>query len=272
MRTFLASFVLVAGSMGLTSAIAGCSSDDSAAADKYASTSEFAQAMAEAECTAVARKCGSDVSACLAKRRTFWDARSVESRPRSYTSSRVEACVNAWRAAHEDGELTPAEYDPAIAGSAADICERVFQGSAGKAQACTTDYDCSGDLQCDVIGAATAVPTRLCATPIEKMLGEGCANAGEYCAAGSYCAANGEVRNCIIRRIEAQTCGPNEVCTEDLRCALGLCQKRYVAGGECTSNSDCASSAPLCLEAAGVKKCRPALSFGLDSPVCAPYR
>jgi hypothetical protein len=264
-KGFAACFVAFGG---LALATAACSSDDG---PKYGSVDSFLDALADAECAGVATRCGLDRETCVRARKTYWRTWASARSDREYVASKAERCVDDWRRAHEDGALEAREIDPFVRDSVAERCERVFEGKGEALAPCNIDlggFDCAGDLICDQLGDV-ARNTFICAKRVEKKNGEGCANPGEVCERGFYCA--GEIAVCVPKKRENEACGPASPCAEDFRCDGTACRPRLKAMDACTSRDECPSSAPLCTEVAGARRCLASLTFGTASPACTPY-
>ena len=232
----------------------------------------FAQGMAEAECAGVAARCGVPVATCEQKRKDFWTAEAAKRSARTFVVTRAMACITAWQAAYADGVLTPAEIDVTVSGSAADLCERAFQGPVADRQPCTSNYDCATDgSSCDVVGALSAMEVRVCAQPMAKKSGDGCANPGDTCAVGTYCGLQGGLATCVAKNQKGLACSDSSPCAEDFRCSGGSCIDRVMAGQPCMTVDDCAQNAHLCIDVSGTTRCLASLTFGTGSPACQPY-
>ncbi|MFO0680125.1 MAG: hypothetical protein U0169_26620 [Polyangiaceae bacterium] len=264
LREFFPALVVV------TLSVAACSSGEEA--PKFPTVTAFASGMAEAECETVATKCGIDLAACKSKRATYWQNAATSRTGRTYTPAQAERCVDAWRLANADGELSAAELSVTATTSASYLCERVFEGATAEKQACSKDFDCQGDLVCDEVGARAANSQFLCAKRAEKAAGDYCSNPGDVCAAGSYCALSGGVATCVAKKGDGQSCSDFEPCSETLRCTAGLCRARNAAGQECATDGDCRTDAPICADNGGTKTCLAVIAFGTGAAVCAPYK
>ncbi|MSP63699.1 MAG: hypothetical protein EXR72_25805 [Myxococcales bacterium] len=241
-------------------------------ADRYPSVDSWAQGMAEAECAGVASKCAAPEMACQQARKTYWVADGAKRSARKYTVERAPGCVDAWRAAHADGELKANEIDVAVMASAMRTCERVFQGTVMEKMPCASDFECAGDaFLCDEIGAVGPMSPKLCARKVDKKKGDFCANPGEVCEVGTFCADVNKLATCVARRAKTEACGDTAPCLEDGRCDTGTCKERLVIGQSCVANEECAPAAPLCLEVSGSKSCLSSLTFGTKAPICIPY-
>ena len=177
---------------------------------------------------------------------------------RKFVEGNVAACINMATAAYaKTSPITPADT--------ADIdeaCNYVFQGT-GEVQIaeCTVKYDCAGRVVCD---------KGFCANAVTSAVNTPCAGPGAVCAAGSYCAPNASGNLvCTAKGIAGATCSATVPCLETLRCA-GTCGERLPMNSACTSNDDCATTAPYCDPYQG-NVCFSGLFFAPNSTSCADY-
>jgi hypothetical protein len=145
----------------------------------------------------------------------------------------VDACIAKTKEIYAKRNITPSDIK-----AQAEVCERVFQGSLAKGASCSSAYACSGTLVCD---------RNFCAEKRDVNVGDGCANPGEVCAAGSYCAdVGGGIRQCKAKVAVGGQCSATLPCDENSRCASGTCAARLGAGESCPTDDDCGTSAPRC--------------------------
>jgi hypothetical protein len=112
-------------------------------------------------------------------------------------------------------------------------CDQVYRGPRTVNAICELDADCTPGLICDKFycGTKTVVPQ-----------GAGCANIGETCPAGSYCAVLAEgLRTCAPKIGLGGACNVSTPCLEALRCPAGVCAVQLGIGEKCTVDQDCAS-------------------------------
>jgi hypothetical protein len=115
-----------------------------------------------------------------------------------------------------------------------EACDQVYRGPRVANAPCEFDADCTPGLICDKLycGTKTVVPQ-----------GAGCANIGETCTAGSYCAVLAEgLRTCVARIGLGGACGEATPCSETLRCLAGVCAAQLNIGDACSADQDCASA------------------------------
>ena len=251
----------------LAGALAACGSEE--APPRLASSANFCADKASAECKA-AVNCGNPVPACQAQRtKACTDLVAASTAAgRKYSMDFAQACLDKTGALY--AKTTPLSPDDFAA--VQDTCERVLQGAIAANNACTkSDYDCTGKLVCD---------KGFCATAAVKKAGEPCANPGETCAKGSYCAPLPTgVSVCQAKKAKGASCSTTDKaigpCAEDFRCVTEIvgatCADRIASGGACTPGEDqCAVAAPYCDVTA--KKCVAGAIFGpTATELCKGY-
>jgi len=237
--------------------LAGCGGGGSS---KPITESDFCSQKADAECQ-VTDRCGSTKDACKAERMakcTEFASAAKASGKRFFVAANVGTCINLTTAAYaKTSGITPTDT-----AGIDDACNYVFQGD-GEVQidACTVKYDCAGRVVCD---------KGFCANPTTSAVDTPCAGPGAVCAAGSYCAPNtaGNLV-CIAKGTTGMPCSATMPCLETLRCA-GTCGERLPMNSACTSNDDCAATAPYCDPYAG-SVCFSGLFFAPNSSSCADF-
>lgn len=214
-----------------------CSSSE---ADKYPSSEAFCAARAQEECQ-VAGFCGTSADKCKSQRQGLCtnEAAQASNAGRLYRASNAEDCITKAHNLYAKTSFTPAEK-----GSVDYACGRVFKGNVQVNGPCQIDFDCNGDYVCD---------KGRCAGKTAKKLNEPCANPGEVCEAGTYCAKDGSgLVVCQAKRTLGQPCSTSATepapCIETARCAgTGVCETRVPQGGTCDVGFDqCAAEAPYC--------------------------
>jgi hypothetical protein len=257
---------------GMAAMAAACSST-SAPTDKYPSVDSFCEALAGAECQEAAY-CEVDASACKAVRKPLClaDATKAQGQGRTYTPSKAPDCVDAATKTYGSNNINPADLR-----TLSDTCGRVYQGSVAKNAQCTPDpnlavsdpdlaqaqasLQCAGDAICD---------KNHCGDKVTKTSGQGCANPGEVCDTGYYCAGtNGNPMVCTPKLTLNQPCSATAPCAETFHCVSGACQARADIGGACGVNADCTSN--FCDQYNGFK-CGKALIFApAEAVLCGQY-
>lgn len=255
----------------ITTALLACASKK--VEEPYATTDLYCVARAQAECSKVADSCLASAPDCQGarKQRCMAEAAAAVSTVRSYKPANVQACLDAITLAYSDTKLTVAEEDPttsgAFGGTFPYACARVFEGSAQKADKCTTDFDCVAGLVC---GTSRASNEKRCATKTSKRRADECANAGDTCEAGSFCSARAV---CDAAKAKEEPCSETEPCGERLRCdpVAKKCVDRVSIGQGCAAHTDCLPEAPYCLPLQVGSQCAKDLTFAPGVPSCRDY-
>lgn len=275
---------LTFGALGMIATACSSSSSSSAPPNPYPDVEHFCAAVAQAECQ-VLPNCETATSALTTECETYRQSEcesgsiivqfpgSSSALSRTYTSANVTACLNALNTAFAPASsgVNLVSYDQLFGtGNLIDTCEAVFVGTAANGAACNTDYDCttSGDVCAPVLGQTQGQ----CATPTSKMLGDACANPGDECASGSYCAPSASsLPKCVAAVTVGQSCDATTVgeCGASGQCAGGVCAALSELNGACGSNTDCDSG--LFCDLYGGGKCEKALNLGSGSPDCSGF-
>jgi len=154
---------------------------------------------------------------------------------RPFNPSRTADCLSRSGDTYRKSPIVPAD----LAGLDA-VCERVFSGAKKKGDPCATDFECDGALVCDVVCADKTVLTKGAFCGVVP---------GSVCGVGLYCGAlaGQPFKMCMDRPVEGQACAAEIPCLETLRClGTSVCGARLGISQPCTSNDDCATSAPYC--------------------------
>ena len=244
--------------VAITGLLAGCGGGGGG---KPITETDFCNQKAEQECQVSAR-CVTDTDACKADRMaacTAFGTAAKASGTRFFESGNVGNCISKTQSVY----AKTAPITPTDTADMNDACNYVFQGKAKVTEACTVKWDCADKNHiCD---------KGLCAPKVTKNSGDLCGNPGEICNTGSFCLMSGATYMCVARVASGMPCNASTPpCLETLRCAAGTCADRVSTGASCTTDDDCASSAPYCDPYAG-SKCDPGLSFAAGSPSCADY-
>ncbi len=219
-----------------------CSSDDPV---KFGSSDQYASARAEAECGNLAKKCGASVEACTTKRKTTLNNASAAAanQGRSYRPNAVQDCIDTINDVYKNGAT---DVTPDGEAKAEKVCQRVFGGTKPERTPCTNTFECDGALICDgVCIAEETVP-----------LNGGCANAGQVCAAGTYCQPKGGKKFCVEKNAKGAICTADSPCVETLRC-VNQCVDKVSVGEPCDTDAECSVDAPFCDLSSMPRKCRP---------------
>ena len=234
LETLRRSAIIIMGLVGVGAFGAACSKSDSTP-----TIASFCAQKAEKECgtkdKGVALDCGTTVAACT-------NARSVacitvatqQSGLHPLRADAIDNCLSKTATAYAAATITPD-----LRAAADDACARVFSGmnkGAATDPPCASDVDCDTGLICD---------RTVCAMPVSVAANARCNNPGETCPATQYCAGTYPQQVCTDKAAAGAACtaGP---CLDTLRCMNGFCADKVGTRGACTTNADCASTAPYC--------------------------
>jgi hypothetical protein len=220
---------------------------------------EFCQEYARRECAKVATLCTFAPASCEPVRTAACRQRSASSKTgaRQYSAGAGDKCLDA-----VDKAYATVPIDATRLAELAAACERVFQGQAASREACTVDYDCAGELTCE---------QGRCATRKVVAANEGCANLGETCPRGQFCAREGLDPVCTKRQDSGAACSDARPCLEDFRCT-GTCTAKLEAAATCAASDECKSG--YCNEyppAGSPRKCSVGLNFSEGSSSCQAF-
>jgi hypothetical protein len=224
---------------------------------------DFCNQKATEECKAAVKACVVvTMDACMTERTAACTqfATNAAVSPRVFTQANVGNCISKTRSAYGKTTITPKDF-----ADVDDACNFVFQGNVANLMPCTIKYDCAGapnSMICD---------KGFCAKPVTKKKGEQCSDKGAICETGAYCLLDTTTTtySCIAKAGPGAVCDANTPCLENLRCA-GTCTDRIPAGGSCSSNDDCVTSAPFCDNSVN-NICDTGLTFSPNAPSCADY-
>jgi len=226
---------------------------------------QFCASKAEKECVVTAR-CGTATpDACKMQRKAVCTAVANASKtaPRVFHPENVNSCLNTTNTVYTKASaITPAEL-----ADMDDKCAYVFQGNAPATGNCAVKYDC--------MSMSNICDKGICANKVNKNKGDLCANPGEVCNIGAYCAqdpAHNNLFYCLAKAAQGMPCSAAVPCVENLRCdgVTNSCQPRANATESCTTNDDCVSGASYCDPYIG-NKCDTGLSFAGGAAACAAY-
>jgi hypothetical protein len=260
-------FRAVATATASASLVLACSAGTQQAG--YPDIGAFCAAKAHAICQ-ISDRCAFDAQQCEAYQDGLCrsDAKqATASGTRVYNTANASTCVDALNRAFGNGATSVAFQLLKGPGSLADKCQRVFAGSAMMNSACTTDYDCQGNLLC--VLASPGGTSLVCAKAIPTQKGDYCQDPGSQCSTDTYC---GKQPNNLW--LCASAAGPGSVCNDAVpcvseeRCVAGTCQMRLGLGDLCNSDGDCPSVAPYCDQFAAPGICTAGLSFATHSADC----
>jgi hypothetical protein len=254
MRTHL---VTSLAAVGLGAIVVACSLSIAPPPDQ--SVSDFCNDWAKAKCQLGNGPCAFSETTCAAYQTTVCMnfVSAAESGTRQYKQSNGKACINALNAAYGG---SPSFIPAATLLELDATCGKVVVGSQALNQSCTGDNDCSGTLVCaPVVGQNQSV----CVSAVtQKDAGDFCADPGDECQGDSYCAAQaGGSPKCVPTAPTNTSCSASSPCGSSDTCQNGTCRARGGNGATCTSNADCAASAPYC-DTYPPAACTTGLTFG----------
>lgn len=252
----------------------GCSSTP---AVPFQTVTDFCSEKAKQECQ-VAATCAIDATTCQTVRAQQCNvdaSKATSGGTRQYYQPNAQACITKVQQAYQ-GASKVAYSDLYGTGSIDDLCNRVFQGTADKNQACQSNYDCTSSRICTP--ATPGGTSKVCADPAPKNSGDFCSDPGSVCATGSYCAVSGSgAAQCKARPDQGQACSAAAPCLESLHCVGGTCAMRVAIGQTCNPNedpsdpnADCGPNGPYCDTFAG-DICTIGLTFATNASDCKAF-
>ncbi len=231
--------------------LVGCHFGDSPLTEE-----EFCQQYARRECDRVAMFCATTGDACQRVRAQACRDVSARSKTngRQYTPANTDRCLEKVTDTYRSLPISSTNLT-----LLADVCGRVFQGIKRAGDDCVADPECTGNLICD---------KGRCGVPkVVSSLG-GCANIGEECPRGEYCALSRALYMCVRRQDKGAACSVDVPCIEKFQCSGGACMDLLNDGTDCTVDTQCSSG--YC-NPYGSRRCAAGLSFSPDSPSCLAY-
>jgi len=246
--------------LALGAAVGGAACSSSAT-DKYPSFDVMCADVATQECQVTTRCVTITTEACTAARKKLClDAGSAAiAAGRRYNSAGAQGCVDKAKATYASDKSIVTPKDLA---DLEETCQRVYEGSADKAGACTRDYDCASSRVCTV---------GHCGDKTLKGKNDGCANPGDVCdpSQNLYCQPQTGTSTCVVRAVKGEVCTTAIPCEVGLRC-VGTCQDGAAPGASCSRNEDCGTAAPFCDPYAG-GICTPGLTFSVGGSDCRAF-
>jgi hypothetical protein len=246
--------------------VAACSS--SSASSPFPDVGSFCTGLASAECTGVAAICGNSVSACNTARAAHCNSlatgtAATETDPfslpagsaRQYTAANAQACIDQVNKTYALRTIGPTDFK-----TEQTACNEVFQGSAAKNAACTTNADCTGAFICD---------KNVCATQVSKNITDPCGDPGDVCDPTTSFCATGNARTCTALAASGAICSAAVPCQANLLCT-GTCGPKKASGSLCNTSAECDTPAPFC-DPNNSNKCDLGLSFAAGAPSCKAF-
>jgi hypothetical protein len=222
-----------------------CSSkDEETGVNPLSTVDGFCTDFANAACLSdVVARCGTSMEACLGKQKAY----CVSELPRHADSTKalivakVQACINAVRAAYTDTVLTAEEYETV----------RHF------ANACS--------------GLQDPNPTTGTTVYYNRSAGQSCVP-GDVCQPGNYC----DGAHCIERPgvggeccEDSATCSSKVLCVETTLCRNSVCELKPGVGEACANDAECAAGS-FC--GGGPAICVTEVALGRMEPLCVEMR
>lgn len=248
----------------------GCTVEEDAPPDPFATRAGFCDAWAE--------------NACAPKVITYCNAKSVEAckttqsefclglLPDNYASTHAKDCLDAVKGAYEDAELDPDELQIVL--HLAAPCDQLSKGTRADGQSCTAADDCdtAGGFSC-IMKQGEAQGT--CGEPEEVAAGEACDGPSQVCKSGYFC--NGE--NCVAYKKTGVACEgdyqckPTDHCSKDSAdAATGTCAVRADLEEACSADTDCQSNYCVIESGATEGVCAGTIRLSRTEPICENLR
>jgi Dickkopf N-terminal cysteine-rich region len=198
--------------------------------------SGYCSAYAKAIC-AIGSTCQFETSTCETYQTTQCTtaASAAMDGTRQYTSTNVQACINALNGAYGG---SPTSISASSLQGVATACNEVFVGTSALMGPCKNNYDCATSSQ---ICASAPGQSAVCTTATPKLLGQACADPGDQCPAGAYCAPQSGTSTCVMAPAAGSACSSSEMCGSSGTCLNGVCQAVGQVGAICNTDADCSS-------------------------------
>lgn len=261
-----------AGTLALLGSLLSCSGvEEGPGAERMAALSQasgFCTEWAEAACNeTVVRHCAArNQDACIASQQTYCERLMPAM---DYEADQAMVCLDAVKAAYDDGELDATERD--IVHNLAEPCEQMFSGSLGEGESCSRSNECRTEdgLTC-VIRQGDSLGTCQEREVVEG--GFSCTEVNQVCAEGFYC--DGE--HCVATRQDGDSCDEKNPCAQDLECVseddVQECKPKYRTGEGCREDNDCLSD--ICVRSPGAERglCADTLVLSAGDALCDSLR
>jgi hypothetical protein len=238
--------------LGLLLAL-GCGNEN-----KTLTATEFSSQYVQVVCEAVYEACVMPFDTCAAWQSADRTKKAQEAagKRRLFMPPSAEACL-----AKASSTYSQIKQNVALRGTDLQdlnqVCDFVYRGSSQANQQCDADADCIVGLICD---------KGFCGTKTTVLANAGCANIGETCPPGHYCALSVStgLRTCQPKLGVGSPCDVSALCLENLRCAANVCVDQVGMGEVCTADQDCNTG--FCEPYAGV--CANDVRFARHSDAC----
>lgn len=184
--------------------------------------------------------------------------------PAGFSDAKGDACIDAVRAAYEDGDLRDEELG--VVFKLAGPCALIVKGPGAVGDDCDDDSDCNAPDGLSCVKKTTD-EEGTCQKPVIVAAGRDCSEAAQVCADGFYC--NGE--NCVEAKASGRDCSSQEECASGLFCSEeGECQAGREVSASCESDVECESG--ICLGDDDEKTCTDRIVLARSEPICDTLR
>jgi hypothetical protein len=243
----------------------GCSGEDAPEPNPLANKAGFCTEWGRAACqqTVVSACNAASVEDCVASQRAFCE--SVV--PRTYTSTKAEACIAAVKAAYADADLTAEELQ--VVRHLTPPCDQLSKGLLAEGDECAEDEECDTAAGLHCVRKQEAV-LGSCEIPVEVAAGDFCDEPSQVCDTDHYC--NGE--NCVSFKKTNGACSADYECKPVDHCAIeadadqGKCTPRLELNEACSADEDCQSG--YCVTKSGETEgeCASMIRLSRSEPLC----
>ncbi|HTU62122.1 MAG TPA: hypothetical protein VMF89_26875 [Polyangiales bacterium] len=180
--------------------------------------------------------------------------------PENFSDAMGGACIDAVRAAYQDGDLRGTELS--VVFNLSGPCALIVKGPGAVGDDCDDDSDCNAPdgLSC-VRKSSDEEGT--CQNPVTVGAGRDCSGAAQVCDEGFYC--NGE--NCVEAKAAGRDCVQPDECDSGLFCSdAGKCEAGRNVSEACDTDVECESG--ICLE----EVCTDRVVLARSEPICDTLR
>jgi hypothetical protein len=184
--------------------------------------------------------------------------------PDNFSDAMGGACIDAVRAAYQDGDLRGAELP--VVFNLSGPCALIIKGPGAVGADCSDDSDCNAPdgLRCV---RKSSDEDGTCQDPETVGAGRDCSGAAQICADGFYC--NGE--NCVESKAAGRDCEHADECDSGLFCNQdGNCEAGRKVSEACDADEECQSG--ICLEDGEARVCTDRVVLSRSEPICDTLR
>jgi hypothetical protein len=184
--------------------------------------------------------------------------------PAGFSDAKGNACIDAVRAAYQDGDLQGDELS--VVFNLSGPCSGIVKGPGEVGDKCDSSRDCNAPagLECVKKGSDD---DGTCQKPVVVGAGRDCTGDAKICDTGFYC--NGE--NCVEAKASGRDCAQQEECASGLFCNdEGKCQTGRKISEPCESDIECQTG--ICLTADEETVCTDRVVLARSEPICDTLR